>query len=77
MTKFQKTNGKVKMKEKNEDNKDCPACHGKGKLKTIKPFAHFGRWHIGKETYDDPCFFSNLKEYDPLLDNEKDKKTLN
>ena len=30
-----------------------------------------------KETYDDPCFFCNLKEYDPLLDNEKDKKTLN
>ena len=48
------------MKKK---NKDCPVCHGKGKVKVIKPVAHIFSWHLGKETYEDPCFFCNLEEF--------------
>ena len=44
-------------------NKDCPVCHGKGKVKVIKPVAHIFNWHLGKETYDDPCFFCNAEEF--------------
>ena len=65
------------MKEKNKSNQVCPICLGKEKVKVIKPLAHFGRWHIGKETYDNSCFFCNEKYDDPPLDNDKDKRTLN
>ena len=44
-------------------NKDCPVCHGKGKVKVIKPIAHIFSWHLGRETYEDPCFFCNLDEF--------------
>ena len=54
-------------------NKDCPVCHGKGKVKVIKPIAHFGSWHLGKETYDDPCYFCNLNEYDSIEENNNKK----
>ena len=48
------------MKKK---NKDCPVCYGKGKVKVIKPIAHIFSWHLGRETYEDPCFFCNLEEF--------------
>ena len=44
-------------------NKDCPVCRGKGKVKVIKPVAHIFNWHLGKETYEDPCFFCNEEEF--------------
>ena len=65
----------VKMKEKNKANEDCPVCHGSGKLKDIKTVAHFGPWHIGKETYNNPCFFCNIENFDSSLDNAKIKRT--
>jgi len=51
------------MTKKNK-NPDCPVCHGKGKVKVIKPIAHIFSWHLGRETYEDPCFFCNLDEFE-------------
>ncbi len=64
------------MEIKNKVDDDCPVCHGSGKLKNIKTIAHFASWYIGKETFNDPCFFCNIKNFDPLLDDAKSKKTL-
>ena len=54
------------MKKK---NKDCPVCHGKGKVKVIKAVAHIFSWHLGKETFEDPCFLCNLEEFNKDTEN--------
>ena len=53
------------MKKK---NKDCPVCHGKGKVKVIKPVAHIFSWHLGKDR-DEPCYFCEVQELN--ADNEE------
>ena len=49
----------------------CPVCHGTNKVKVIKPIAHIFSWHLGKETYEEPCFLCNKKKKNQLSDELK------
>ena len=46
-----------------KNNKNCPVCLGKGKVKTVKTIAHIGNYYLGKEEYKEPCYFCNLEEF--------------
>ena len=48
-----------------KDNKNCPVCFGKGKVKTVKTVAHIGNYYLGKEEYNEPfitAIFKNLQK---------------
>ena len=46
-----------------KDNKNCPVCFGKGKVKTVKTLAHIGNYYLGKEEYIEPCYYCDLQEF--------------
>lgn len=45
----------------------CPACHGKGKAKTVRDIAHIGPFRLVKEEFKDDCIFCRLEEFDPYF----------